>query len=61
MMLRNPSLGVRVVRFTINQTKVGIHRFHSSISALSCDVCYGVDSDWILIQLMSTIYSKQRL
>jgi len=61
MMLRNPSLGGRVVRFTINQTKARIHRFYSSISVLSCEVCYVVDSDWIFVQLMSTIYSKQRL
>jgi len=35
MMLRNPSLGVRVVRFTINQTKVGIHRFYTTYYILT--------------------------
>jgi len=35
MMLRNPSLGVRVVRFTINQTKVGIHMSYTTYYILS--------------------------
>jgi len=35
MVLRNPSLGVRVVRFTINQTKVGIHRLYTTYDRLT--------------------------
>jgi len=35
MILRTPSLGARVVRFTINQTKVGIHRLYTTYYILT--------------------------